>query len=66
MTSTIITDPPTDTEWADHCRWAVPPVGTRRQMWIEREASALARRDGAPFVWPASCYYAQADKVIPS
>ena len=66
MKITIRTTPPTDTEWHNHCRWAVPPVGTRRQMWVEREAQAIfTARTGRTDPWPALEDYRAANAVIP-
>lgn len=35
------TSAPTDFEWETHARWAVGPVGTRKQLWISMEAKAV-------------------------
>lgn len=35
------TSAPTDFEWENHARWAVGPVGTRKQLWISKEAAAI-------------------------
>lgn len=53
--------PPTDLEWENHRRWAVNPVGSRRQLWIEKEAQAIHfERTGRSDPCPSSADYAEA------
>lgn len=60
------TAPPTDAEWADHARWAIPPIGTRRQLWVRREAQAIfTARTGRADPWPDLEDFAAANAVIP-
>lgn len=62
------TAPPTDVEWASHHRWAVPPVGTRRQLWVQQEAQAIHRErtgEGAASS-PSREDYVAAYAVIPA
>jgi hypothetical protein len=57
---------PTDTEWANHERWAVGPVGSRRQLWVESEAQAIhAERTGRSDPWPSTDDYKEANNRIP-
>lgn len=66
MSQQPVTTAPTDTEWANHARWAVGPVGTRRQMWVEREAQAVHQeRTGRPDPRPSMDDYKEADSRIP-
>jgi hypothetical protein len=61
MAKTPSTPPPTDLEWENHRKWAVGPVGTRRQLWIEKEAQAIHyERTGKSDPWPSSADYAEA------
>lgn len=61
------TEAPTDTEWENHARWAVGPVGTRRQLWVESEAQSIHReRTGRADPWPSVEDYAEANNRIPS
>lgn len=62
----MFTEAPTDTEWANHARWAVQPVGTRRQLWVEKEAQAIyTRRTGRADPFPTALDYEAANSVIP-
>lgn len=55
------TSAPTDFEWENHARYAVGPVGTRRQLWIEREAQAIHQeRTGRADPWPSVEDYSEA------
>jgi hypothetical protein len=57
---------PTDTEWANHARWAVGPVGTRRELWVESEAQAIhAERTSRSDPWPSTDDYKEANNRIP-
>lgn len=61
------TEAPTDGEWENHARWAVGPVGTRRQLWVEREAQAVHKeRTGKADPWPSVEDYAKANSRIPT
>jgi hypothetical protein len=65
-TTPSTTAAPADAEWADHSRWAIQPVGTRRQMWVRREAQAIfTRRTGNASPPPALADYAEADRRVP-
>lgn len=67
MSQTPTTAPPTDTEWTNHARWAVGPVGTRRQLWVDSEAQAIHReRTGRADPWPTVEDYAEANSRIPT
>ena len=60
------TTAPTDTEWENHRRWAIAPIGTRRQLWVEREAHAVfTERTGRADPWPSMEDYAEANTRIP-
>jgi hypothetical protein len=60
------TTAPTDDEWEQHRRWAVPPVGTRRQMWVQREAQAIfTARTGRADPWPSLEDYKAANALVP-
>lgn len=61
-----ITQRPTDTEWANYCRWAIGPLGNRRQLWVEREAQAIfTARTGLTDPFPEAEDFAAASAVIP-
>ena len=61
-----VTAPPSDVEWHQHCRWAVPPLGTRRSMWVAREAQAIfTARTGRADPFPTTEDYEQANQRIP-
>jgi hypothetical protein len=63
---TAVTAAPTDTEWEDHRRWAVPPIGTRRGLWVAREAQAIfTARTGRADPWPSMEDYAAANEAVP-
>jgi hypothetical protein len=62
----MLTTAPTDTEWANHARWAVPPVGTRRQLWVEKEACAIfTARTGRADPHPTAEDYTAANARVP-
>jgi hypothetical protein len=61
------TAPPTDVEWANYCRWAIPPLGSRRHYWVAREAQAVfTARTGRGDPFPALCDYETANAAIPA
>lgn len=66
-TAVPVTSEPTDTEWIQHCRWSVPPIGTRRGLWVEKEAQAIfTERTGRADPFPSAEDFAQANLRIPA
>lgn len=66
MAKEPVTAAPTDIEWENHSRWAVGPIGTRRQLWVEKEAQAVhSERTGRSDPWPSLEDYAEANNRIP-
>jgi hypothetical protein len=62
----MLTSAPTDTEWANHARWAAAPIGTRRQLWVEKEAQAIfTARTGRADPFPTAEDYAAANARVP-
>lgn len=62
----MLTEAPTDTEWANHARWATAPIGTRRQLWVEKEAGAIfTARTGRTDPFPEAQDYAAANARVP-
>lgn len=62
-----VTAAPTDAEWENHARWAVGPVGNRRQLWVASEAQAVhTARTGRADPWPSVDDYAEANSRIPN
>ena len=60
-----VTPSPTDTEWENHARWAVGPVGTRRQLWVEKEAQVIHQeRTGRADPFPSMDDYMNANLRI--
>jgi len=61
----MLTEAPTDAEWANHARWAVGPVGTRRQLWVEKEACAIfTKRTGRADPFPTALDYEAANEQV--
>ena len=67
MSQQPVTTAPTDAEWELYARWAVGPVGSRRQLWVEIEAQAVHQeRTGRSDPWPSQADYAEANNRIPN
>lgn len=54
MAKTPSTSAPTDFEWENYARWAIGPVGTRKQLWIAKEASAIHFEETGRYDTPAT------------
>lgn len=48
------TSAPTDFEWENYARWAIGPIGTRKQLWIAKEASAIHFEETGRYDTPAT------------
>lgn len=63
----IITAPPTEAEYTTYSRWAIPPLATRRQYWVEQEAQAISiARTGRTDPFPTAADFAAAHAIIPA
>lgn len=66
MAKSPSTSAPTDFEWETYARWAIGPVGTRRQFWIAKEAKEIHfQSTGRYDAWPTKEDYAEAALRIP-